>query len=279
MTKRKKIALIALSALLLFAVYFAVGVVRSLYLESTLIRLSIPSGSGVMGTVRVAQVSDLHRAVFGENNQQLVDLVASKAPDLIVATGDMIDAQTLAIDPTIDLFRRLCQIAPVVYSLGNHEVSRDGGDLYALLEGLTEQGVQCVNNSVVTVQINGLSLTVGGLYTPALYPDLVSLKGPIDILLCHFPQEFPLLASAGVPLMFSGHTHGGQFRIPLFDIATYAPGQGLFPKYTKGLYTEGESHMIVSRGLGNSSFPFRVHNPPEVIIADVTYTPIESDIL
>lgn len=270
LTTRKKAVIITICLILLSALYFGVGIMRSLYLESTPIALVLPSRFGVTGTVRIAQLSDLHMAVFGEKNQLLVDLVASKAPDLIVTSGDMLDARAESIDDLIDLYKRLVKIAPVVYSLGNHEMSRGANDVYALFTALSKIGVQCVNNSAVTIPVNGMRLRVGGLYNAELYPALEK-GGPIDILLLHFPEKFPLLAEYGVPLTFSGHTHGGQFRIPFFNIATYAPGQGLFPRYTKGLYTSGESHMIVSRGLGNSSFPIRVFNPPEVVIADVTY--------
>lgn len=268
---RKRWGLLLVGLILLaFIVYFVTGIIRSLYLESTYIQVTVPTGTGTgaSGTVRVAQVSDLHRAVYGENNQELVDLIADKNTDIIVATGDMIDASTKEIDDTIDLFRRLVQIAPVVYSLGNHEMARD--DVRSLLSALSEIGVHVVNNNAVTIEVNGMSLTIGGLYRAEYLRELDD-DGSIDILLCHFPHKLSVFAEYGVPLTFCGHTHGGQFRIPLLDIALYAPGQGLFPQYTAGLYQQGDSMMIVSRGLGNSSFPFRVHNPPEVIIADVTF--------
>ncbi|MDL2317550.1 metallophosphoesterase [Eubacteriales bacterium OttesenSCG-928-A19] len=255
--------------MLLLIAYVATGIIRSLFLESTLIQLAIYSPSGVTGTVRLAQISDLHLATYGEGNQELVELVASKHPDVIVSTGDMIDARAERIEDTVDLFRRLVKIAPVVYSLGNHEMARQ--DLYELLMALDAEGVQIVHNNAVTVRANGIDLRIGGLYT-AEYLEGLEDADQLDILLCHFPHKLDVYAKNGVPLTFSGHTHGGQFRLPFFDIALYAPGQGWFPQYTKGLYTKDDSHMIVSRGLGNSSFPFRVYNPPEVVIADITYT-------
>ena len=66
-------------------------------------------------------------------------------------------------------------------------------------------------------------------------------------------------------LVLTGHAHGGQFRIP-FVGGLYAPAQGAFPKYDSGLYTKGTTNMIVSRGLGNSAFPFRINNTPEIVI-------------
>lgn len=260
-----------LALLLAVGVYVVAGVVKSQYLESTTITLPLPSRYGKTSTVRFAQVSDLHLAVFGENNGELVDLVASKHPDIILATGDMIDARAESIEPTIDLFRRLVQIAPVIYSLGNHEMARM--DLYDLVVALDAVGVKVVNNSIVAVEVNGLDLRIAGLYQ-AEYLRLLNDR-QIDVLLCHFPHQMEFFSAYAVPLTFSGHTHGGQFRLPFLDVALYAPGQGLFPKYTKGVYHMENSYMIVSRGLGNSSFPIRLYNPPEVVIADITYSDSE----
>ncbi|MDR0897039.1 MAG: metallophosphoesterase [Oscillospiraceae bacterium] len=264
---RHPIRWVLLLAMLLLVVYIITGYIRSLKLESTQIDLSLPA-RGAKGHVRIVQLSDLHRAVFGENNQALVDLVADKRPDLIAVTGDMIDARTTSIDATIDLFRRLTVIAPVAYSLGNHEVSHE--DLMALIEALEGIGVTVLQNSAASYTLNGVTLKVGGVYHAEYLRELDD-DGSIDILLCHFPEKLDVFATYGVPLTFCGHTHGGQFRVPLVDIALYAPGQGLFPQYTTGLYERGGSFMIVSRGLGNSSFPFRVHNPPEIIVAEIAY--------
>ncbi len=267
--KKHPVWFIFLLIVLFFAVYTGVGIVRSLYLEATLISVVLPSKDGAIATVRVAQISDLHRAMFGENNRQLVELIESKQPDVIFATGDMVDARAGSIEPALDLFAQLVKIAPVVYSLGNHEVSRS--DMEELWERAKALGVHCVNNDAVELTLNGVTLNIGGLYHAERLRQLDD-DGQIDLLLCHFPEKIGVYAKYGVPLTFSGHTHGGQFRIPFFDIAIYAPGQGFFPQYTTGLYEENGSYMIVSRGLGNSTFPFRIHNPPEVIIADIHYT-------
>jgi predicted MPP superfamily phosphohydrolase len=237
-------------------------------LEATLIKLRLPSPNGATGTVRIVQISDLHGAVFGSENQQLVDLIASKSPDLIVATGDMVDVRAKDIGDCVSLFERLRRIATVVYSLGNHEAERP--DLDQLIRALQMMGVYVVNNSAVQLSVNGITLRVGGLYY-AEHLRAMNRGESIDVLLCHFPDKIALYSEYGVPLVFSGHTHGGQFRVPIAHIALYAPGQGLFPKYTAGLYEEDGSYMIVSRGLGNTRFPFRVHNPPEIVVADVTY--------
>ena len=72
-----------------------------------------------------------------------------------------------------------------------------------------------------------------------------------------------------VNLIFSGHAHGGQFRIPFIG-GVVAPNQGVFPKYDAGIYSKGDTNMVVSRGVGNSIIPFRINNRPEVILIELT---------
>ena len=86
------------------------------------------------------------------------------------------------------------------------------------------------------------------------------------LLLCHRPEKFEEYVQSNVNLVFTGHAHGGQIRIPFLG-GLIAPHQGYFPNYTSGLHSQNNTHMIVSRGLGNSLFPFRINNPPEIVLA------------
>ena len=88
------------------------------------------------------------------------------------------------------------------------------------------------------------------------------------ILLSHRPELFETYVCCGVDLVLSGHTHGGQFRLPFIE-GLVAPNQGLFPKYDSGLYTDRITNMVVSRGLGNSIIPFRFNNRPEVVLVEL----------
>ena len=92
--------------------------------------------------------------------------------------------------------------------------------------------------------------------------------GIFTILLSHRPEYFETYVEAGLDLVLSGHAHGGQFRLP-FAGGLAAPNQGLFPEYDSGLYTEGSTNMVVSRGIGNSVIPVRFNNRPEVIIVEL----------
>ena len=84
------------------------------------------------------------------------------------------------------------------------------------------------------------------------------------ILLCHRPELIDIYNNNNIDLVFTGHAHGGQIRLPFIG-AIVAPDQGFFPKYTEGEYTKNNTTMIVSRGLGNTAIPFRTFNKPEII--------------
>lgn len=265
----KKLGCILLVLVALCAVYVVTGILRD-GLESRQINVVIPSQSGATGALRVVQLSDLHSKHFGENNSELLSLIASKNPDLIVTTGDMIDIDADNLEGCVNLYRQLVEIAPTVFSLGNHELARR--DCAELVMRLNRVGAIPAVNNVADVTVNGMTVRVGGVLRSSDLPAL-DRQGPIDILLCHMPDSPAVFAERGVGLVFSGHAHGGQARIPVLHIPLFAHGQGLFPKYTSGLYEEGGVSMIVSRGLGNTErfgvrIP-RVHNPPEMIVSDV----------
>ena len=97
---------------------------------------------------------------------------------------------------------------------------------------------------------------------------LLEDKDDYTILLSHRPELFETYVNCGVDLVFSGHAHGGQFRLPFIG-GLVAPNQGLFPQYDSGLYTKGDTNMIVSRGLGNSIIPIRFNNRPEIVLLKI----------
>lgn len=220
---------------------------------------------------KVVHISDLHNASFGKNNVRLTALVKALDPDIIAITGDIVDSRRTKIDVALDFIREASKVAPVYYVSGNHEgrlVSR----YPTLMDDIRAAGATVLNNQSVTFEKEGRSITIAGLSDPTmgLYEDvdaaLASLVPEDDytLLLSHRPELMESYARAGADLVLSGHAHGGQFRLPLLG-GVYAPGQGFFPKYDSGLHEMGSTKMIVSRGIGNSLFPLRVNNPPEVI--------------
>ena len=88
------------------------------------------------------------------------------------------------------------------------------------------------------------------------------------VLLSHRPELFDLYVDSGIDLVFSGHAHGGQFRLPIIG-GLVAPNQGLFPKYDAGHFIEENTTMIVSRGVSNSIIPLRINNPPEIVVVEL----------
>lgn len=223
------------------------------------------------GGFRIAQVSDLHNAEFGRDNERLLKLLRESEPDIIVITGDLIDSRNTDLQIALAFAEKAVQIAPCYYVSGNHE-SRISG--WAVLrKGLSDAGVTVLEDRSVTLERSGGTLTLVGLADPDFRGPFVAglreMSGQQEgytILLSHRPEYFELYADCGVDLVFSGHAHGGQVRLP-FVGGLIAPGQGLFPEYDSGLYRQGDTVMLVSRGLGNSIAPLRVNDRPEILVA------------
>lgn len=221
--------------------------------------------------LRIAQVSDLHNAEFGEGNEKLLGLLRDSEPDAIFLTGDLIDSRNTDIDVALAFAREAVQIAPCYYVSGNHESRITGWE--RLRTGLTEAGVTVLENEKTRLERSGAALTILGLSDPSFGSNLESElealtagKEGFALLLSHRPERFESYCEAGSLLVFSGHAHGGQFRLPIVG-GLAAPNQGLFPEYDSGLYASGDTRMLVSRGLGNSIIPIRFNNRPEIILA------------
>lgn len=235
---------------------------------------------GAFNGYRIAQVSDLHNDEMGEGNENLLSVLRDAEPDIIVITGDLIDSRRTNIDVALHFASEAMKIAPCYYVTGNHEARISDYD--RLREGLTESGVVVLEDEKVYIQKDGESIAVLGVADPSFCADFMAseaetvgrvLDGLAEenmytVLLSHRPELFALYRDKGLDLVFSGHAHGGQFRLP-FVGGVAAPDQGLFPKYDGGLYTEGDTNMIVSRGIGNSLFPFRFNNRPEVVLTEL----------
>ena len=226
---------------------------------------------------RIAQISDLHNAEFGSGNMKLVSLLEGAAPDIIVITGDIADSRSTRIDICLAFAEKCVQIAPTFYVTGNHEARID--EYPELAAGLEEAGVTVLDNSSAAVERGGESISVIGVRDPAFTAGrasstvasaLASLTGGdgYKILLSHRPELFSTYVASGVDLVLAGHAHGGQVRLPVIG-GLFAPGQGFFPEYDSGLYTSGTTRMIVSRGLGSSSFPVRINDRPEIVVAEL----------
>lgn len=218
--------------------------------------------------LKIIQLSDLHDAEFGEAQADLIQAVTDRAPDLIFLTGDMIDSNRYDLEQSLALVRGLQQVAPMYYVTGNHEIAtKEVEYIKAELSGL---GVTVLSNESVQFTRGDVTLEIFGIEDPL---DGVPVQhaleqhpreGAIRLTLSHRPEVFEEYVTAGEQLVFTGHAHGGQIRLWGMG-GVIAPGQGFFPAYTSGVYEEAGTQMIVSRGLGNSVFPLRVGNRPEIV--------------
>ena len=264
--KLKKGRLIFLGVLVLLVIYFIVENNILTVREFEVVSNRIPES---FSEYKIAQVSDLHNKEFGKNNKRLLKRLEELEPDMILITGDIADSIKTDLEAALDFCKGAVLIAPTYYVNGNHESAIED---YMEFEGsLTKIGVRVLRNQALKIEENGESINLIGIDDPTFtYIGERKLKELIpddgySILMSHRPELLEMYAGAGVDLVFTGHAHGGQFRIPFIG-GVIAPNQGFFPKYDSGLYSEGNTNMVVSRGLGNSIIPIRVNNEPEIII-------------
>lgn len=233
---------------------------------------------------KIIHLSDLHGALYGRENEELVAQIRQIDPHIIVMTGDMADKSPQAIPRFENLCSRLCDDYPVYYVEGNHEQEMEKIILDRLLENIKKMGVTTLKNRQCTIFCRGASIKMYGLVTPMVYyKDILKeyqpgitfsarnaeeLLGKADsscyrILLAHNPLYFPAYRDWGANLTLSGHIHGGIIRIPGLG-GLLSPDLTFFPKYDGGHFKERGKHLIVSRGLGNHFF-VRIMNPPELV--------------
>lgn len=231
---------------------------------------------------RIAHVSDLHNAEMGKNNEKLLDMLRDAEPDIIAITGDIIDSRNTNVEIALEFTKAAMEIAPCYYVTGNHEARVS--EYAELKEGLIEQGIVVLDDERIKLELSSETIALLGVNDPSFQTDYLfgdsetvmqsklqeisDAENEFTILLSHRPELFEVYADNNMDLVLSGHAHGGQFRLP-FVGGLVAPNQGLFPKYDAGLYTDENTNMIVSRGIGNSILPFRVNNRPEVILIEL----------
>ncbi len=223
---------------------------------------------------RIVQISDLHNATFGKDNQRLMKKIEELNPDMIVITGDMVDSNRPNVDVALDFATQAAKICPTYYVTGNHENWLSTEDKQRLLKGLSDAGVICLSDETTDIKVKNSTFTLIGLNDESLRGNTLQNlvknqdEAQLQILLAHEPQYLEKYAMAKVDLVLTGHAHGGQFRIP-FVGGLVAPDQGFFPEYTEGVHVDGQTTMVISRGLGNSVVPLRLFNLPEIVCIDL----------
>ena len=238
---------------------------------------------------RITQVSDLQSEYFGPNQAHLLTDVRRSRPDIIVITGDLVDRRHTDFMASMKAISGLLKIAPVYYVNGNHELLLPERKILPFYEELKTMGVHVLFDKSEVIERDGEHITIMGLSEQSLYgakrvgwelgksfrtallcDNLRTMREDVDdgfsIMLVHEPQFLEEYITADPDLIFAGHAHGGQFRLPNGQ-GLFSPGQGPLPKITSGIHKCGDARMIVSRGLGNSLFPIRLNNRPELVTA------------
>lgn len=240
--------------------------------------------------VTFALLTDLHGLVFGNNHQELYKAITDNHPDAILVCGDLVVSRDVStLQTAVSLLLRLCDQIPVFYALGNHEykmlLNPETKNFYLNYEKLlTSAGVCFLHNEHMSVQLKGTDFVFHGLELPIEYyhkPNspalsLTSMEQMIGtpsqpgfhVLLAHNPKYGNTYFSWGADLILSGHYHGGVLRLSQNHGLT-CPQFLLFPPYCCGEFKKGKQHMIVSAGLGEHTIPVRIHNPRELIIAEL----------
>lgn len=228
--------------------------------------------------MKIIQISDIHHRKFGENQKRILKRVKREMPDIIVITGDLISRDMRDFSETGNFCKDLSKVAPVLFSMGNHELDLPDKVRSTYVETLKNAGVHVLFNSSYPLRKDdeviyfiGASLDISVYHDENhSYSDLnpYSLKeletdigtyNGFTVLLAHNPLIFDVYAAWNADLILSGHVHGGVIRLPLIG-GLLSPERKFFPAYTRGLYQMNSSKLYVSAGIGK----LRLFNPSEI---------------
>lgn len=254
------------------------------------------SDSCMVRALRVVLLSDLHGDMLFGKERRIYDEIVQLQPDLIVVTGDCIDhIHYRQREKVFSLIQKLKECYLLYMVTGNHEYMHKECENF--LHRIEAAGTKLLHDEQIMLHMKKRTICLIGVDDPyALYRGRlphryrtprqefaehlrdVFAKFPrrteeqqnrvISVLLSHRPEYLELYADLGVDVVFAGHAHGGQWRLPLFG-PVIAPDQGIRPRYTAGQYWAGNTVMFVSRGLGNSVVPIRLFNRPEIVVVDI----------
>ncbi len=216
--------------------------------------------------VKLAFLSDVHNSLYGKGQSELIEEIADFGTDIVMFGGDLFDEHN-GTENSWALVDALAGEYPCFYAIGNHETKTKMPGYYK--EEMAKRGVTVLEDETAVIEVNGQKIRICGTEYFSDKNAASQLDGLYSIDLHHFPEDFPVMKENGFDLILAGHAHGGQWRIPYILNGVYAPGEGLFPEYAGGYYSENGTEMIVSRGLyKNLSCIFmpRIFNRPELVL-------------
>ncbi len=264
--------IILIAALILLAIY--------IYYENNALKVSKytvkNSKLNKDKKLTIAHISDYHNNSSKRLNSMLVSKINEIKPDIIVITGDIVDSSRTNIKTALKLIDNL-KDNKIYYVPGNHEARIK--ECSYLIEEMRKRNVTILDNKKSVFE----GINIYGIRDPFFKSKNELLQSSIvkeelntfnienssfNILLSHRPEMLLEYSAKGFDFVFTGHAHGGQWRVPFIG-GLYAPHQGIFPKFTSGVHIKDNTNMVISRGLGNSSFPIRINNRPELVIVQI----------
>lgn len=271
---------------LLIIIFIILSLIIYLYYQNTQLQITnylitdemIPSD---FNDYKIIQISDFHNTKSKRLKNKLISEIKKQNPDIIVLTGDLIDANKTNINIVIDFLKEIKEVSAIYFITGNHESSIK--EYKELKKELIELGVIILEDENKEIELNNSKINLIGLNDPLMkhspYETDESIikeslenidynKNNYSILLSHRPEHFNNYVDNKINLVLTGHAHGGQIRIPFIG-GLISPNQGLFPKYTSGTINKEDTTMIISRGIGNSILPFRINNRPELVVIEL----------
>ena len=275
-----------------FIVYCLIEMIRELRdFRVTKYRICSQKLNGIKREKKIIFLSDLHNRMYGEENERLLKSIRNQHPDLILIGGDMLVRKDgNSYDKTVHFLAKLPGICPVYCANGNHEQKlKELPDKYEqsyeeYKKALTASGIHMLENASETVKLDEVPVKLSGLEIPlGAYARFgkkeLSLKEITDrigehgddyqILLAHHPGYMKEYLAYGADLILGGHYHGCVVQLPGIG-GVISTNFTLFPKYSGGIYPEGEQTAVVSRGLGTHSVPLRLWNWPELIVLELS---------
>ncbi len=234
------------------------------------VKVVLPGLPKDLAGLRLALLSDIHLGAFLSEAEvgRAVAMANELRPHLTVVTGDLVSWHAADLEPCLAQIAKLRAEAGVLGCLGNHEAYVHG-ESFVAMKGAS-LGLEFLRGRSRPLRFGASVLNVAGVdHQSKRSPYLRGAErwiepGAVNVLLSHNPDVFPVAARQGYQLTLSGHTHGGQLALELFD--QHLCAARFFTPYVYGLYREGAAAIYVTRGIGTVGIPARLGAPPEVAL-------------
>ena len=237
-----------------------------------------------------AVIIDLHSNVYGVDLQGVIDKIDEISPDAVLMAGDIFNGKKGDdISEAMAFVGAISEKYQIFFGLGNHEYrlaidqEKFGSAIWEIMEQLGELGVAVISDETIVLEKGEDKIALSAVEIDSVFykkRPIVMGSGVMDmhlgcadrdmfnLLIAHNPRYFKNYADWGADLVLSGHNHGGIVILP-GGKPLIGTDYRLFPKYSGGLYEEGSSRMVVSRGLGTHSIKIRINNKPELVVVKI----------